>query len=116
MDEHQLHRLELLEDRLHEHIEHYAANNKQLALLTQRMEQFGEDFKHHDACERVYQKKVDDSLQRISELDLIKAKEIVEAYTGIMSFRSIIVGLAGVGIAVGTLGAGILGLIHIIRE
>lgn len=109
MDEHQIHRLEILEDRFHEHVEHYAQNNKTLALLLQRFEQ-------HDEIEQEYQRKVNEQLERLASLDVGKACEVIESYRGIMTIRTIVIGIAGVMAAFGTIGAALIGIFHVIRN
>lgn len=115
MDEYQLKRLEVLEDRLHDHIEHYAQNNKTLALLSQRMDYFIKKFEEHDENEAKYNSAVDAHFKKLASLDLDKATELVEGYKGVMSLRNILLGLAAVAVACGTVGAAIVGIIHVIK-
>jgi len=115
MDDFQLKRLEVMEDRLHDHIEHYSQNNKTLALLSQRMDYFISRFDEHDKKEVEYNKLVDEHLKRMAQFDIDKAKELVEGYRGIMSIRNILLGLAAVAVAIGTLGAATVGVIHVLK-
>lgn len=109
MDEHLLKRMELLENRLHEHIEHYAQNNKTLALLAQRMDLFASQFAAHDIKEMQYQNKIDEHLSKMGELiehiksiDIESTKKLVEGYKGLLSFKGFILSLAA--ISAGTAG------------
>ena len=115
MDEYQIKRLEVLEDRLHDHIEHYAQNNKTLALLSQRMDYFINKFDEHDRKEVEYNKLLDQYFKKLSDLDLDKATELVNGYKGVMSLRNVLLGLAALAVAVGTLGAAIVGALHVIK-
>ena len=103
MDEHLLKRMELLENRLHEHIEHYAQNNKTLALLAQRMDIFTVQFSSHDIKELEYQKKIDEHLTKMGELiehiktiDIDATKKVVEGYKGMVTFKGFILALAAI--------------------
>ena len=109
MDEHQLRRLEVLEDRFHEHVEHYAQNNKTLALLLQR-------FEKHDEIEQEYQKRVNEQLDKIAKLDVTKACNVIETYNSFLSFKSIIIGFGAVIAAFGIIGSAIVGILHVIRN
>ncbi len=115
MDEYQLKRMELLENRLHDHIEHYASNNKTLALLSQRMDYFIQKFEEHDRKEIEYNKAVDGYFKKLQTFDLDRAAELVDGYKGVMTLRNILLGLAAIAIATGTIGAAIIGIIHVIR-
>lgn len=117
MDEHQIKRLELLEERLHDHIEHYASNNKTLALLSQRMDSFSVSFSQHDLKEVEYQKKIDahftkmdELIQKLTAMDIDAAKQLVSGYKGILSIKNIVVGLAAVTVGLAALGGSILWL------
>jgi hypothetical protein len=109
MDEHLLKRMELLEDRLHTHLEHYSTNNKTLALLAQRMDMFATQFAAHDVKEVEYQLKIDQHLGKMSELvenirsiDVETAKKVVDGYKGLLTFKGFIISLAA--ISAGTAG------------
>ena len=95
--------MELLENRLHEHIEHYAQNNKTLALLAQRMDIFTVQFSSHDIKELEYQKKIDEHLTKMGELiehiktiDIDATKKVVEGYKGMVTFKGFILALAAI--------------------
>jgi uncharacterized coiled-coil protein SlyX len=114
MDEHQLKRLELLESKLHEHIEHYANNNKALAILAQRMEDFNSMFTHHQMSEEIYQQRVDEHIKvfeaivsKLERLDLDSMKGVLDSYHGLLSVRSLLTGVASVLIAIGSIGAAV---------
>ena len=116
MDEHQLKRLELIEQRLQDHIEHYAQNNKTLALLQQRMDYFIQRFEKHDVNEIEYNKKIEAHFDRMAKLDVNKLSEVVENYRGVVSARNMLLGLAGIIVAISTIGAGFATFIHYIRH
>lgn len=115
MDEHQLKRLEILEERLHDHIEHYASNNKTLALLQQRMDYFIQRFEKHDEKEVEYNKRVDEHLSRLATIDIDQAKTILDGYRSILTMRNLVIGLAAFAVAVGTVGAFVISLIKYLK-
>lgn len=118
-------RLELLEERLHDHIEHYMQNNRALAELakavavqSERQDSMIKMFGAHAENEEKYQTKVDEHLEKLSglvdnirTLDVAKTRDAVNTYSGILSVRSLIVGLGAVVVAVGAIGTGIIWVI-----
>lgn len=115
MDANQLKRLEILENRLHDHIEHYAQNNKTLALLQQRMDYFINRFEDHDQVEKEYNKRVDAHLEAMSHFDVDKAKELVDGYRGVLTIKNVLLGLAAVAVAMATIGAFFVTIIRAIK-
>jgi len=127
MEDFHVKRLELLEERLHDHIEHYMQNNRALAELakavavqSERMDSLVRLFTEHDKEEDKYQQRVDEHLDklgaivdRIGSLDIAKTRDAVDTYRGVLSVKSLIIGLSAVVVAIGVIGTGI---IWIVRE
>ena len=109
-------RLEMLEDRMHDHLVHYSNNNKTLALLSQRMDYFIQKFEEHDENEAKYNAAVDEHFKKLAALDIDKATELVDGYKGVMTVRNILLGLAAIAVGVGTLGAAIVGFTHLFKQ
>lgn len=105
-------RMEKNEDRFEKHLEIYAKNNKELALVAERIKAFNESFANHDKLEREREEKMFVTLEKLSQLtdtfDWENARSVVDTYRSVISMRNIVVGLASVVVAVGSIGAGVL--------
>lgn len=114
--------MELLEERLHDHIEHYLKNNKALyelsrgvAVQGERLESLFSLFNKHVENEERYQGRIDEHLDKLgvivsslNGIDVAKTRDVVDTYRGLSSVRSIVVGIGAVMLALGTIGTGII--------
>jgi hypothetical protein len=125
MTEFDTRRMELLEERLHDHIEHYLQNNRALSELSrgvavqgERLESLFGLFNKHIENEEKYQGRIDEHLDKLgvivsslNGIDVAKTRDVVDTYRGLSSVRGLVVGLGAVMLALGTIGTGIIWIV-----